>query len=65
MLLSLLETILVTYLMEKNSQEKLGLRDDSEDKQEKVKIDNCSAGESQIKDKSMCSQSFHSITQMI
>ncbi|XP_031171419.1 5-hydroxytryptamine receptor 3A-like [Sander lucioperca] len=41
MLLSLLETILVTYLMEKDSvsREELRLRD----KQEKVKIDNCNA----------------------
>ncbi|KAM7381338.1 hypothetical protein PAMA_012273 [Pampus argenteus] len=41
MLLSLLETILVTYLMEKDSQEKLRLKDNWEDKQEKVKINNC------------------------
>ncbi|XP_034715399.1 5-hydroxytryptamine receptor 3A-like [Etheostoma cragini] len=43
MLLSLLETILVTYLMEKDSvsQEESRLRD----KQEKVKIDNCNAEE--------------------
>ncbi|XP_075950124.1 5-hydroxytryptamine receptor 3A-like [Anarhichas minor] len=42
MLLSLLETILVTYLMEKDSasQEKLRLRDDRDDKQETVKIEN-------------------------
>ncbi|XP_044033749.1 5-hydroxytryptamine receptor 3A-like [Siniperca chuatsi] len=42
MLLSLLETILVTYLMEKDSAslEKLRLRGDWEDRQEKVKIDN-------------------------
>ncbi|XP_032359096.1 5-hydroxytryptamine receptor 3A [Etheostoma spectabile] len=41
MLLSLLETILVTYLMEKDSvsQEESRLRD----KREKVKIDNCNA----------------------
>ncbi len=57
MLLSLLETILVTYLMEKDSasQEQLRLRDDWEDKQEKVEIDNCNTGETQIRDKS----SFH------
>ncbi|XP_070708439.1 5-hydroxytryptamine receptor 3A-like [Pempheris klunzingeri] len=43
MLLSLLETILVTYLMEKDaaSQEKLRLKGEREDKQEKVKMDNC------------------------
>ncbi|KAM9336929.1 5-hydroxytryptamine receptor 3A-like [Symphorus nematophorus] len=54
MLLSLLETILVTYLMEKDSasQKKLRLRDDSEDKQEKVKIDNCNTEE---KRRSCCS----------
>ncbi|KAI3365102.1 hypothetical protein L3Q82_010212 [Scortum barcoo] len=42
MLLSLLETILVTYLMERDSasQEQLRLRDDWEDKQETVEIDN-------------------------
>ncbi|XP_062298246.1 5-hydroxytryptamine receptor 3A-like [Scomber scombrus] len=40
MLLSLLETIFVTYLMEKDSQSKLRIGDDWEDKQEKVKIDN-------------------------
>ncbi|KAK9530156.1 hypothetical protein VZT92_011678 [Zoarces viviparus] len=42
MLLSLLETILVTYLMEKDSasQEKLRLRDDRDDKHETVKIEN-------------------------
>ncbi|XP_049420092.1 5-hydroxytryptamine receptor 3A-like [Epinephelus fuscoguttatus] len=47
MLLSLLETILVTYLMEKDSatQEGLRLRDDWEDKQEKVKKDNCNTEE--------------------
>ncbi|XP_059180018.1 5-hydroxytryptamine receptor 3A-like [Centropristis striata] len=43
MLLSLLETILVTYLMEKDSQEKLRLRDNLEDKQ--VKNDNCNTEE--------------------
>ncbi|XP_029312693.1 5-hydroxytryptamine receptor 3A-like [Cottoperca gobio] len=47
MLLSLLETILVTYLMEKDSasSEKLRLRDELEDKQEKVKINNCNTVE--------------------
>lgn len=57
MLLSLLETILVTYLMEKDSasQEQLRLLDNWEDKQEKVEIDNCNTGETQIKGKS----SFH------
>ncbi|XP_042363277.1 5-hydroxytryptamine receptor 3A-like [Plectropomus leopardus] len=42
MLLSLLETILVTYLMEKDSesQEKLWLRDNWEEQQEKLKINN-------------------------
>ncbi|XP_070783693.1 5-hydroxytryptamine receptor 3A-like [Enoplosus armatus] len=47
MLLSLLETILVTYLMEKDSasQEKLRQTDNWEDKQEKVKIDNCNTEE--------------------
>ncbi|XP_054454298.1 5-hydroxytryptamine receptor 3A-like [Anoplopoma fimbria] len=47
MLLSLLETILVTYLMEKDSvsQEKLRLRDDREDKQETVKHQNCNTEE--------------------
>ncbi|KAM6899197.1 5-hydroxytryptamine receptor 3A-like [Lycodopsis pacificus] len=42
MLLSLLETILVTYLMEKDSasQEKLRLRDDRDDKHDTVKIEN-------------------------
>ncbi|XP_026171906.1 5-hydroxytryptamine receptor 3A-like [Mastacembelus armatus] len=45
MLLSLLETILVTYLMETDSarQEKLRLKEDLEDKEGKVKIDDCSA----------------------
>ncbi|XP_034415224.1 5-hydroxytryptamine receptor 3A-like [Cyclopterus lumpus] len=37
MLLSVLETILVTYLMEKDSQEKLGLSDDREVQREAVK----------------------------
>ncbi|XP_069016542.1 5-hydroxytryptamine receptor 3A-like [Embiotoca jacksoni] len=41
MLLSLLETILVTYLMEKDSQDKL--RDNTEVQQEKVQTDNCNA----------------------
>ncbi|XP_008294211.1 5-hydroxytryptamine receptor 3A-like [Stegastes partitus] len=41
MLLSLLETILVTYLMEKESQDKLRLKDDGEGKEEKVKTDDC------------------------
>ncbi|XP_078147020.1 5-hydroxytryptamine receptor 3A-like [Centroberyx gerrardi] len=43
MLLSLLETILVTYLMEKDSpsQENLSLRDDCEDEQDKDKSHNC------------------------
>ncbi|XP_068439865.1 5-hydroxytryptamine receptor 3A-like [Clinocottus analis] len=43
MLLSLLETILVTYLMEKDSasQEKLKLKNNREDKQETVKTKNC------------------------
>uniref|UniRef100_A0A3Q3QS10 Uncharacterized protein n=1 Tax=Monopterus albus TaxID=43700 RepID=A0A3Q3QS10_MONAL len=47
MLLSLIETILVTYLMEAESasQEKLKFKDDCEDKGEKVRTDNCSAGE--------------------
>ncbi|XP_068439875.1 5-hydroxytryptamine receptor 3A-like [Clinocottus analis] len=47
MLLSLLETILVTYLMEKDSasQEKLKLKDDREDKQETVKTKNCNTEE--------------------
>ena len=48
MLLSLLETILVTYLMEKDSQEKLKLGDDWEDKQEKVKINNSNTGETEF-----------------
>lgn len=57
MLLSLLETILVTYLMEKSSpyQEKFRLRGDHEDTQEKAKTDNCNKGETQITDNS----SFH------
>ncbi|XP_022598034.1 5-hydroxytryptamine receptor 3A-like [Seriola dumerili] len=47
MLLSLLETILVTYLMEVDSasQEKLRLKDDTEAKQENIKSDKCNAGE--------------------
>ncbi|XP_067432646.1 5-hydroxytryptamine receptor 3A-like [Thunnus thynnus] len=45
MLLSLLETILVTYLMEKDSQEKLRLREDWEAKQEKDQVDNCNTDE--------------------
>uniref|UniRef100_A0A671XBY8 Si:dkey-49c17.4 n=2 Tax=Sparus aurata TaxID=8175 RepID=A0A671XBY8_SPAAU len=47
MLLSLLETILVTYLMEKSSpyQEKFRLRGDHEDTQEKAKTDNCNKEE--------------------
>uniref|UniRef100_A0A3Q3QS11 Uncharacterized protein n=2 Tax=Monopterus albus TaxID=43700 RepID=A0A3Q3QS11_MONAL len=47
MLLSLIETILVTYLMEAESasQEKLKFKDDCEDKGEKVRTDNCSAEE--------------------
>lgn len=51
MLLSLLETILVTYLMEKDSasQEKLRLME-REDKQEYVKTDNSNTGETQITD---------------
>uniref|UniRef100_A0AAQ6ITZ2 Uncharacterized protein n=2 Tax=Anabas testudineus TaxID=64144 RepID=A0AAQ6ITZ2_ANATE len=45
MLLSLLETIMVTHLMERDlaSQEKLRVKDDCEDKQEQVKTDNCNA----------------------
>uniref|UniRef100_A0A8C3AVW8 Si:dkey-49c17.4 n=1 Tax=Cyclopterus lumpus TaxID=8103 RepID=A0A8C3AVW8_CYCLU len=46
MLLSVLETILVTYLMEKDSQEKLGLSDDREVQREAVK--NRNTGEKQI-----------------
>ncbi|KAE8284220.1 5-hydroxytryptamine receptor 3A [Larimichthys crocea] len=47
MLLSLLETILVTYLMEQDdaSQEKLRLRDNCEDKQEKVQVYDCNTEE--------------------
>uniref|UniRef100_UPI003AAA536A 5-hydroxytryptamine receptor 3A-like n=1 Tax=Centroberyx gerrardi TaxID=166262 RepID=UPI003AAA536A len=47
MLLSLLETILVTYLMEKDSpsQENLSLRDDCEDEQDKDKSHNCDRGD--------------------
>ena len=54
MLLSLLETILVTYLMEKSSpyQEKFRLRGDHEDTQEKEKNDNCNKGETHIIDNS-------------
>lgn len=58
MLLSLLETILVTYLMEQDdaSQEKLRLRDNCEDKQEKVQVYDCNTGETQIRDESSFSQ---------
>ncbi|KAM8729439.1 5-hydroxytryptamine receptor 3A-like [Acanthopagrus schlegelii] len=54
MLLSLLETILVTYLMEKSSptQEKFRLRGDHEDTQEKAKNDNSKKEE---KRRSCCS----------
>ncbi|KAK5851087.1 hypothetical protein PBY51_001908 [Eleginops maclovinus] len=47
MLLSLLETILVTYLMEKDSAsyEKLRLRNNLEVKQEKVQVNNCNPEE--------------------
>ncbi|XP_039991845.1 5-hydroxytryptamine receptor 3A-like [Xiphias gladius] len=47
MLLSLLETILVTYLMEIDfgSHDKLELKDNWEEKQEKVKIDDCNTEE--------------------
>ncbi len=50
MLLSLLETILVTYLMEKDSasQKKFLLRDDCKDKQEIVKTNNHNTGEPQV-----------------
>ncbi|XP_071400719.1 5-hydroxytryptamine receptor 3A-like [Centroberyx affinis] len=54
MLLSLLETILVTYLMEKDSpsQENLSLRDDCEDEQDKDKSHNCGREE---KIRTLCS----------
>ncbi|KAK2884589.1 hypothetical protein Q8A73_021063 [Channa argus] len=45
MLLNLLVTILVMYLMEKDSQNMLKLKDESEDKQEKVHIPNCNTGD--------------------
>ncbi|KAG7222285.1 hypothetical protein INR49_027289, partial [Caranx melampygus] len=47
MLLSLLETILVTYMMEIDSasQEKLRLKEDKEAKEEKVEADTCNTGE--------------------
>lgn len=45
MLLSLLETILVTYIMEKACQEQLRLRDHLEDKQEEVETDDFNTGE--------------------
>uniref|UniRef100_UPI0037E88E41 5-hydroxytryptamine receptor 3A-like n=1 Tax=Semicossyphus pulcher TaxID=241346 RepID=UPI0037E88E41 len=54
MLLSLLETITVTYLIEKDSayQEKLQLRDDWEDQKEKVQTEDCTTEE---KRQSCCS----------
>ncbi|XP_035526941.1 5-hydroxytryptamine receptor 3A-like [Morone saxatilis] len=53
MLLSLLETILVTYLMEKDSaSQELSLRDNCKDKQEKVKIDEYNTDENK---KTCCS----------
>lgn len=53
MLLSLLETILVTNLMDQDfaSQEKL--KDDCKDKQNKGKTDSCNKGEPQITECSM------------
>ncbi|XP_041670770.1 5-hydroxytryptamine receptor 3A-like [Cheilinus undulatus] len=47
MLLSLLETILVTYLIEKDlaSREKVRLRDNWQDKTERVKMQECNTGE--------------------
>jgi len=48
MLLSLLETILVTYLMEKQSQDKARLQGDWEDKRKQVNTENTNAGKSHI-----------------
>lgn len=47
MLLSLLETILVTHLIDKDhvSQRMLWLKDDGCEKQEKTNTDNCKTGE--------------------
>lgn len=48
MLLSLLETILITHLIDKDhvSQRMLWLKDDGWEKQEKTDTDNCKTGES-------------------
>lgn len=45
MLLSLLETILVTYLIDKDSEDELSLCDSGEEKNKQIKTKDCSTGE--------------------